>query len=281
MQGWAVALVGVWIALLVGLWLVDARLFPERALLVLALALVATLSAGWGARRTRQAAARRESPEAIEARLQTALAALDAPKIAPAQELTGRYTAGMMLHNLGRWAEAIPHLERARALAAQTGNTSHEGHALNGIGLAQTELDPRAALDTFQQAVNLYRGMIRRRGRLDRLFGLNDPRGFEAMVLCNLAVAHLKLGEWESALQHIEAAAAVYATSGLTGGVFSENLLVQRGRALRGLGRDAEARQCLDQAQAMLDRNITVSDPDRKTLQGWIDAARAESNGVA
>ena len=273
---WVLVLPLLWAGVLGGLWLVDAQRFGDLVMWIVLLPLLIMLGAGWAVFRARQpASATTDTPDQIEARLQAFLATFDTQaEVDPQQEMTNRYNAGVILNNLGRFAKSIPHLERTRTLAAEIGNRSLEANALNYIGLAQLELDPPAALETFRQVHATFDALNRQRTGLQRLFGLNDLRSFDAMALCNLSGAYLKLDQPEAAHQAVQAAADLYAAGGL-GGLFAVNLLVQQGRVLHGLGQAAAARQRFDQAQTNLAALTGVSRRDRQTLQTWLDTSRA------
>ncbi|MET8764725.1 BTAD domain-containing putative transcriptional regulator [Lentzea sp. NPDC004782] len=94
---------------------------------------------------------------------------------------------GCVYHHLGRYAEAIEHLEGALALRRQTGDRTGEARTINNLAGVYGRLGRHAEAG---EAYRLSLHIARETGDL----------ASEAMVLANLAFVHLRLGHYREAV---------------------------------------------------------------------------------
>ncbi len=130
---------------------------------------------------------------------------------------------GIYLITVARLPEAVAYLRESARLSTVTGDSFSHGSALVNLADALLATDPEAAAETARAAA----GHLRRAGVRDSL----------AVAIVNLAVALLKLGEWEAAGQELSQAVDA------DGLVDDELLACELGRlaALRGETAAAEA----------------------------------------
>ncbi|MEV6594775.1 AfsR/SARP family transcriptional regulator [Streptomyces acidicola] len=130
--------------------------------------------------------------------LATARTALDAARDAHDQAGQARSLddVGVVLTMMGRFAEAIDHLQQATALHRELGDTVGRSQALRDLGTTYLRLGrPDKATE-----------YIRRSLALDRTHG--NARG-EGLALAKLGDAHQRLGRFDEAIDHLEQALTV------------------------------------------------------------------------
>ncbi|MFI8372144.1 AfsR/SARP family transcriptional regulator [Streptomyces sp. NPDC085466] len=165
----------------------------------------------------------------LEAGLASAVAAGD-----PDAESRTRALLGWILHEEGRHAEALVHLERAPALAALAGDPISEAIAV---------VNHAAALDATGESA-------RARVLMTEAVALADRTGHpstQVLTLQHLAAHCLGAGEYEQALAHVLRAGELVAPDAV---VVQAQLRIVRGEALAGIGRVEEAAHQLERAAA-------------------------------
>ncbi|HEX7305650.1 ATP-binding protein, partial [Lentzea sp.] len=94
---------------------------------------------------------------------------------------------GGVLHHLGRYAEAIEHLEAALVLRRQTGDRTGEARTVNNLAGAYGRLGRHAeAVESYELALRIARG--------------TGDLASETLVLANLAFVHLRVGRYREAV---------------------------------------------------------------------------------
>lgn len=165
--------------------------------------------------------------------LEAGLASAEAAGDPDAQSRT-RALLGWILHEEGRDAEALVHLERAPGLAALAGDAISEAIAV---------VNHAAVLDATGE-------YGRARVLMARAVGLADRTGHpstQVLALQHLAGHCLRAGEYEEALAHVLRAGELVAPDAV---VVQAQLRIVRGEALAGIGRVEEAAHQLERAAA-------------------------------
>ncbi|MFF0486275.1 BTAD domain-containing putative transcriptional regulator [Streptomyces sp. NPDC004435] len=165
----------------------------------------------------------------LEAGLASAVAAGD-----PDAESRTRALLGWILHEEGRHAEALVHLERAPGLAALAGDPISEAIAV---------VNHAAVLDATGECA-------RARALMTEAVALADRTGHpstQVLTLQHLAAHCLNAGEYEQALAHVLRAGELVAPGAV---VVQAQLRIVRGEALAGIGRLEEAAHQLERAAA-------------------------------
>ncbi len=165
--------------------------------------------------------------------LEAGLASAEAVGDPDAQSRT-RALLGWILHQEGRNAEALAHLERAPALAALAGDPISEAIAV---------VNHAAVLDATGECA-------RARTLMREAVALADRTGHpstQVLTLQHLAGHCLAAGEYEEALAHVLRAGELVAPDAV---VVQAELRITRGEALAGVGRLEEAAHQLERAAA-------------------------------
>ncbi|MEU9856787.1 BTAD domain-containing putative transcriptional regulator [Streptomyces sp. NPDC047974] len=165
--------------------------------------------------------------------LEAGLASAEAAGDPDAQSRT-RALLGWILHEEGRDAEALIHLERAPGLAALAGDAISEAIAV---------VNHAAVLDATGE-------YGRARVLMARAVALADRTGHpstQVLALQHLAGHCLRAGEYEQALAHVLRAGELVAPDAV---VVQAQLRIVRGEALAGIGRVEEAAHQLERAAA-------------------------------
>jgi len=161
-----------------------------------------------------------------------------------------------VLCDLGRVDEAISELHEALSTLEQTDDRHGEGFTLHNLGNAYT------AAGRLDEAISAYLRALTIRRATGNVWG-------EARTLRGLGICHERLGAREQAVKDLRAAAACYAqTNDRSGHAQVLDLLA---KALRSAGEITAARQCWNDALAVLDG---VEDPLAADIRASLLATR-------
>jgi len=105
---------------------------------------------------------------------------------------------GGMLHEVGRYAEALPDLRRALAIFRASGDAMWEGRTRTWLGLAYLALGATGRADAEFAAA-------------ERLFAMTDQELEVAQAVHNRALVAFRSGDLPAALRHLDDAASRYA----------------------------------------------------------------------
>lgn len=140
---------------------------------------------------------------------------------------------GMCFERLGRYKEAIDHVERALAVFRETGARMLEGHALNSLGMAHSWWGQQEkAMSYYRQAATVGRE--------------TDTGTLEGMALDNLGIELAELGRYEEALTHYRQALGIFENIGSVS--LQASALENLGTTFNRLGKHDEARTHLERA---------------------------------
>jgi len=167
---------------------------------------------------------------------------------------------GGVLNDLGRYAEAREHFERARTLSHAIGNRQGEAIATGNLGNLLNDLG------RYAEAQEHYE----RHRALSRAIGFRQG---EATATANLGNLFMNIGRYGEAQEHHEHARALFREIGFRVGeaITTGNL----GNLFRDLGHHAEAREHYERASA-LSREIGYRAGEGDALAGL--ASLAEPN---
>lgn len=165
---------------------------------------------------------------------------------------------GNTYERLGRFVDAVDHLQRAIAIQTNLGDRDGESRVLGNLGIVLSRSGRYTeAIALYEQALVIHREV--------------GERAAEGLALSNIGIAHMRIGNYTEALQYYEQALVIHRERRNRFG--EANVLNNLGMIYDRLNKYAAAVECYHQALC-IDRELGSRDGEANTLNNLACAHR-------